>query len=276
MVQGGPSLKKDFDKTYMTFSKVPKYWISTFFQRVFPTVMTNDVLHRVDSGDRQNIRSLFKLFTGTTDSTKWPQCAKDQDVLYWLMVELTQSVGPRVTEEWLKCVSIAGMIDWSKGGPYTLSVVEQEGAKVVKLSHITGVHVTLPVDMVTAEMVKDKKCEVHDPIHERSAFLKVNGFNLQLHEQFPVGVGPNADPVINEKGKWIANKSAEIAEKLRKSTLVRVWSSDGVVAQAAQELEVAFLKNDEERRAIEALKRKEALKNKPHGHVVKKMKVAIS
>ena len=163
---------RPFDKTYMNFGRLPKYWIVMFLARKFPR-LTIDILRKVDALAKGEIRNIFDAFTGMTDNTKWPAQAKGHDVLWYLLSRVVDAVGPRDIERLMNAIDISGRIRWKDASPYRFSINDQLDEKVVVMTHITGLEVTLNAGMVPPTLEGLKQMVIEDAVHDRGAQLKL-------------------------------------------------------------------------------------------------------
>ena len=171
---------------------------------------------------------------------------------------------------------MVGHVGWNKASCYTQSKGTCDLGECVVLKHIAGEEVNLLKDELPANAFDLRNVVIHDPVHERYSFMKVNSFNLPLHEKFSDGKGPNHVAVVNEKGKWLADTAARFAQQLKKADIAKVWSGDGSTAVLAQTTQTELGRNDATRGEADVQKRKERLAQRPAGESSKRMKIRVA
>jgi hypothetical protein len=240
----------------------------------WPAIFTRDVLVSIDQANKHSVRMLFELATATAETTKWPVHMKDKDVLLHSLRRRVEQVGDRFQGPWKECLQPSGAIHWKSAGAFSLKLgepAENSDQVPVVIRHIGGLETDLPRSVSTSKLAM-QEWELVGLLHDRTATLKLGTFEIKLCSRFATELGPNADCIINEKGKVFSELGNAVVAALKTGVLAREWAGhqNMELARAAIEMET---NNEDGRKAALAQKRK--LIKKPDAPNQKKIKVSV-
>ena len=132
-----------FHRTYMTFQRLPKYWIRFYLLENHGHVFTQEALDKMENADPHSTRYVFYIMHGINDSTIWPSELKAKVLLAKWFAQRYTKRGSRMSPTFVGKLFGTNMT-LNPVGVYELVVqkikanLETSDERRINIKHISG------------------------------------------------------------------------------------------------------------------------------------------